>query len=180
MNNVIHKIPAVKDGEVFSVGGVEFIKFPEVDGTVPAVAKNTVFDSRFGDDNDLRCSDVLKKLVSDFLPKIIGEVGAENLCTVKTDLTTLDGLKLYGVMESFVSIPTFDFYRANVEIFDKYRPEHWWWLATADSAPPHSSPKWVSCVAPSGIFSNDFCYIDDIGVRPFLSFKSSIFESSVR
>ena len=179
MSNVIPKIPAVKDGEVFSVSGVEFIKFPEADGTVPAVAKNIIFHSRFGDNNDLRSSDVLKKLVDDFLPKIIEAVGAENLCTIKTDLTTLDGLKPYGVMESLVSLPTFDFYRANVEIFDKHNPGKWWWLATPESSRPHESPKWIACVAPSGHFNRGSYFNDFIGVRPFLSFNSSIFESSV-
>lgn len=178
MSNVISKIPAVKDGEVFSVGGVAFIKFPEVNGTVPAVAKNIIFSSRFGDNNDLRSSDVLKKLMDDFLPKIIEAVGAENLCTIKTDLTTLDGLKPYGTMESLVSLPTFDFYRANVEIFDKYNPRKWWWLATPESAQPHESPNWVTCVAPSGIIYYDFGNNVYSGVRPFLSFNSSIFESS--
>lgn len=180
MSNVIAKIPAVKDGEVFSVGGVEFIKFPEVNGTVPAVAKNIAFNSQFGDNNDLCISDVLKKLEAVFLPKIIEAVGEENLCTIKTDLTTLDGLKPYGTMESLVSLPTFDFYRANVDIFDKYNPQKWWWLATPESAQPHDSPLWVTCVAPSGFIFNVLCYSDYLGVRPFLSFNSSIFESSAQ
>ena len=172
------KIPFVKDGETFSVGGVEFIKFPEVNGTVPAVAKNIVFRSLFGDNNDLRSSDVMKKLAEEFLPKIIDAVGAENLCTIKTDLTCLDGLKHYGTMESLVSLPTLDFYRENVEVFDKHPVRSWWWLATPESANPHSDPNYVLCVAPSGDINYDFYFYDRNGVRPFLSFNSSIFESS--
>lgn len=172
------KVPFVKDGETFSVGGVEFIKFPEVNGAVPAVAKDVVFRSRFGDNNDLRSSDVLKRLESEFLPKIIEAVGADNLCTIKTDLTCLDGLKPYGEMESLVSLPTLAFYRANVEVFDKYPVGRWWWLATPESAKPHESPDWILCVAPSGCVSiRNFSHVY-IGVRPFLSFNSSIFESS--
>lgn len=172
------KIASVKDGETFSVGGVEFIKFPEVNGTTPAVAKDIVFRSRFGDNNDFRCSDVLKKLESEFLPEIIAAVGEENVCSIKTDLTALDGMKPYGVMESKVSLPTLDFYRENVEIFDKYNPDTWWWLATPESAQPHCNPHWVTCVAPSGFVNNGNYNYDDCGVRPFLSFNSSIFESS--
>jgi hypothetical protein len=180
MSALISKIPFVKDGETFSVGGVEFIKFPEVNGTVPAVAKDIIFSSRFGDDNDLRSSDVLKKLEVEFMPKIIEAIGADNLCTIKTDLTTLDGLKPYGVMESLVSLPTFDFYRANAEVFDKHPVSRWWWLSTPESAAPHSDPDWVACVAPSGyIASDDYCN-GSVGVRPFLSFNSSIFESSAQ
>ena len=179
MSAAIAKIPYVKDGETFSVGGVEFIKFPEVNGTVPAVAKDIVFISRFGDNNDLRCSDVLKKLETEFLPNIIESVGADNICTTKTDLTCLDGLKPYGEMESLVSLPTLDFYRANVEVFDRYPVGRWWWLATPESAKPHDTPGWVICVAPSGCVVSLNYFFDYYGVRPFLSFNSSIFESFV-
>lgn len=178
MSTAIPLIFFVKDGETFSIGGVEFIKFPEVNGTVPAVAKNIIFKSQFGDNNDLRCSDVLKKLEAEFLPKIINAVGEENLCMIKTDLTCLDGLKPYGTMESLVSLPTLDFYRANVEIFDKHPVDAWWWLATPESARPHDAPDWVTCVAPSGFVDINFCDVGYLGVRPFLSFNSSIFESS--
>lgn len=177
MSTAITKIPFVRDGETFSIGGVEFIKFPEVNGTVPAVAKGIVFESRFGGDNDFRKSDVLKKLETEFLPKIIESVGADNLCTIKTDLTCLDGLKPYGDMESLVSLPTLDFYRANVEVLDRYPVGKWWWLATPESAHPHDEPICVTCVAPSGYVLSCFS-IGIIGVRPFLSFNSSIFESS--
>ena len=165
-----------RDGETFTVAGIKFIKFPEVNGAVPVMARDCLFRSRFGSNNDLRNSDVLKKMESDVLPKIIAEIGEENVLTFKTDLTTEDGLKPYGIMESKVSLPTLDFYRANVEIFDKYKVRDWFWLATPESAEPHSSADWTLCVAPSGSFSYDY-YDIDIGVRPFFFFNSSIFES---
>ena len=177
MSASISRIPPVKDGETFSVGGVEFIKFPEVNGNVPAVARDIIFSSRFGGRNDLRSSDVLKKLEAEFLPKIIEAIGADNLCTIKTDLTALDGLKSYGVMESLVSLPTFDFYRANVEVFDKYPVRRWWWLATPETAAPHADPGWVVCVSPSGIVNIDDCSRVNDGVRPFCILKSHIFVS---
>lgn len=170
--------PGIKDGDTFKVGDVEFIKFPDMGGVTPVVARNIVFVSRFGDNNDLRESDVLKKLEAEFLPKIIQAVGADTLCTVKTDLTALDGLKPYGEMESLVSLPTLDFYRANVEIFDKHKVGSWWWLATPESAQPHERPDWILCVAPSGYVGRDSCGYYSNGVRPFLCFVSSIFESS--
>ena len=170
--------PAIKDGDTFTIAGMEFIKFPSVDGQTPIVAKDIAFRYRFGDNNDLRESDILKRLESEFLPKIIAAIGAENLCTIKTDLTTLDGLKTYGVMESLASLPTFDFYRANVSIFDQHKPDEWWWLATPESAHPHDNPYWVTCVSPSGYINNYGHYDFVIGVRPFCILKSSIFESS--
>lgn len=169
--------PGVKDGATFQVAGMEFIKFPEVDGKTPVAMRDIAFRSRFGDNNDLRTSDVLKRMEKEILPKIIEAVGEENLCTVQTDLTTLCGLKTYGVMESLISLPTVDFYRANVEIFDKYPVSGWWWLATPDSAKPHDDPYWTLCVSPSGGINIVICNDGIGGVRPFLFFKSSIFES---
>ena len=165
-----------QDGETFTVAGIEFIKFPGKDGKTPVVARNSLFRSEFGRNNDLRSSTVLKKLVADVLPKIVEAVGEENVCAFQTDLTTLDGLKPYGAMESKISLPTMDFYRENAEIFGKYKPEFWWWLATPESAAPNSNAHWVLCVAPSGFIISD-CYDFDCGVRPFLIFNSSIFGS---
>ena len=174
-NNVL--FPNVKDGDTFTIAGMEFIKFPEVNGTTPVVMRDIAFRSRFGDNNDLRNSKILKKMEQDFLPKIIEAIGEENVLTFKTDLTALDGLKPYEALASRISLPTFDFYRANVEIFDKHNPGFWWWLATPESAQPHYNPNWIVCVSPSGLIVNGNCIIDS-GVRPFLIFNSSIFGSS--
>lgn len=170
--------PGVKDGETFKVGDIEFIKFPEANGAVPVMTRDIVFRSRFGDNNNLAESEVMRRLQEEFLSTIIEAVGAENLCTFKTDLTTLDGLKPYGEMESLISLPTFDFYRANVGIFDQYKVAGWWWTATPESAQPHDDPDWILCVAPSGYFYY-FNYSNvNHGVRPILFFVSSIFGSS--
>ena len=169
--------PGIKDGEIFSVAGMEFIKFPEKDGMTPVVMKDIVFTSRFGDNNNLKESKILQRMETEILPKIIAAIGEENVCIFNTDLTTLDGLKPYGELESRISLPTLDFYRANVDIFDEYNPERWWWLATPESAKPHDDPWWTLCVSPSGCISDCGYFSRDYGVRPFLIFKSSIFES---
>ena len=172
------RFPGIQDGETFTLAGFEFIKFPSVNSQTPVVMRDYAFTSRFGDNNDLRSSDVLKKMEEEILPKIVAEVGEENLCTIKTDLTTLDGQRPYGVMESKISLPTIDFYRANGEIFNKYKPSRWCWLATPESAQPNDSPYWILCVSPSGYVYNDICSGGSSGVRPILIFQSSIFESS--
>lgn len=166
----------VKEDGTFTVADIEFIKFPAEGDRVPVMAKECIFRSKFGSNNDLRQSDVLKKMEDDVLPKIIEAVGEDNVLEFKTDLTTLDGLKPYGVMESKISLPTLDFYRANVEIFDKHKVDEWFWMATPESAAQHDSPYWTLCVAPSGRI--DYDRYDGVrGVRPFLYFHSSIFES---
>ena len=168
--------PGVKDGDTFQIAGMEFIKFPSKDGQTPVVMKDIAFRSDFGEDNDLRASVVLERMREEVLPKIIKAVGAENVCAFKTDLTTQDGLKPYEDLESQISLPTMDFYRANVAVFDQYEPDTWWWLATPESALPHDDPYWILCVSPSGYINNDV-YHGDNGVRPFLILNSSIFQS---
>lgn len=171
------RFPGVKDGETFRIAGMEFIKFPATKNGTPVLMRDVAFTSRFGDNNDLRSSDVLKRLQEEFLPKIIEAVGEENVLSFQTDLTTLDGLKPYGVMESKISLPTFDFYREHVKIFDKYPVDDYYWTATPDSAKPHYNPVWVVCVSPAGNFNCGDYGCNYGGVRPFLIFNSSIFES---
>ena len=169
--------PDVKVGETFKIGGIEFIRFADVDGKTPVVMKDIAFNYRFGKNNNFRGSVILKKLQEELLQDIIEAVGEENVCEFETDLTTMDGLKNYGVMKSRISLPTFDFYRANTEIFDKYNPGEWWWLATAYSAKPRVDYDWAAWVAPSGDVNCNFFNDDDGGVRPFCILNSSIFES---
>ena len=173
-NVKIIKLSELENGKTFIVGGVEFIKFCDKDGQTIAMGKDILFNSRFGDNNNLTESTVLEKLQTEFLPKIIEAVGEENICEFETDLTTLDGLKPYEPLKSKISLPTLDFYRANVEIFDKYKVDDWWWLATPESAKPHWDPDFILCVAPSGIFNDDNFSSRYYGVRPFLHFVSSI------
>ena len=167
----------IEVGATFKVGDIEFIKFSDVDGVTTAVTKKTIFNSKYGNNNSFAESEILKRLTNEFYPKIVGVVGEENLCEITTDSTSLDGLCAYGEVKSYVSLPTFDFYRANVELFDKYKLDEWWWLATPYSVKPHYDPDWACCVSPSGVVSSSGYYYGN-GVRPFCRFVSSIFVSS--
>lgn len=167
----------VKDGETFMVDGMEFIKFPSVAGKTPVMMKDIAFISSFGANNNFAESKILQRMQNEILPKIIKAVGEDNVCTFKTDLTTLDGLKPYSDLESKISVYTLDFYRAHADIFQKYKVGRWCWTATPESARPNDNPWYVLCVAPSGFVNFDNYYDDGIGVRPFCIFESSIFGS---
>ena len=166
----------VRDGETFMVAGMEFIKFHDRDGKTAVVAKDVLFYTAFGSNNDLSTSTVLAQMKEEVLPKIVEAVGEENVLSFETDLTSWDGMKDYGTLESKISLPTMDFYRENVEIFDRHKSD-WWWLATPDSTPSHWSDRWVLCVSPSGYLDHDHYGFGFNGVRPFCIFKSSIFGS---
>ena len=165
----------VKDN-VFTVADIDFIKFPEKDGIVPVVAKDLICDMEFGESNNFTESDVLKHLQDKVLPKIEKEIGTENIVEFETDLLSLEGLDTYGKVKSRISLPTFDFYRENVRLFDKYNPGKWWWLATPDSTTEHDEKSWVCCVSPRGLMGISH-FFNCLGVRPFLFFVSSIFDS---
>ena len=163
--------------EIFKIGKYEFIKFEDENGNVIGVLKKCLYNMPFGDNNDFAKSDILKRLNKEFLPEIESIMGAENILEFETDLISLDGSKKHGVMRSNISIPTFDFYRKNRAIFAKYPLDGWWWLATPDSTSEYFNDNWCVCVSPRGSICNNDYFNDCIGVRPFLIFSSSIFES---
>lgn len=178
MENKTVKLSEIETGKTFIIGDIEFIKFFDENGETAVVSKDVLFESEFGKDNDFANSKVFDRLVDEVLTKLEKEIGAENIVEFETDLTTLDGLKPYPEFRSKISLPTFDFYRKYVNIFDNYKVNRWWWLSTPESAKPHYDPIWIVCVSPSGV--NDCnIYILECGVRPFLRFVSSISVSRV-
>lgn len=91
-----------------------------------------------------------------------------------TDLLSLDGSAKHGILRSKVNLPTFDFYRKNRAVFEKYKLGEWWWLATPDSTSEYNNDNWNVCVSPSGHFVRFNDSNLSLGVRPFWNFVSSI------
>ena len=167
------KLSEVKTGRAFKIGEMQFIKFLGNGNMTVVVARDIAFNSVYGENNNFSQSEISERLNKEILPKIEKEIGKENILEFETDLTSLDGLKTYGTMKSRISIPTFDFYRNNIEIFDMHKLDCYWWLATPDTTKEHGSDRWNVCVSPNGNFySDDYNGYD--GVRPFLNLVSSI------
>lgn len=168
----------IKIGETFKIADIEFIKFADENGHTVAVAKDSVFGSRFGANNNFAESVVKNRLESEILPKIAKAIGEENIVEHEVDLLSIDGDDKWGKVKCKISIPTFDFYRHNVKMFDKYKLDKWWLLATPDTTAEHFSDDWVVCVSPRGFIDYDS---DSNGhaVRPFMIFVSSISVISV-
>ena len=165
-------------GEVFKIAGFEFIKFCEENGNTVVVAKDILFNSIFGNNNNFAESKILERLQKEVLSKVETEIGAENVVEHEVDLLSLDGSEKWGKMKTKISIPTFDFYRKNVKIFDKYKIDEYWWLATPETTTDHYSHNyWVSCVSPLGCMGGIISNFSGSGVRPFLTFLSSILVS---
>ena len=164
----------IKDGEIFSIAGIEFIKFSDKDGITTAVAKDSIGNYRFGNNNNFAESHIKKMLEEEFLSKLEKEIGAENIVEHEVDLLSLDGSTKWGKVKCKVSLPTFDFYRHNVKTFDKHKLDNWWWLATPDTTSEHYNDYWVVCVSPHGFIIDINYNYNYFGVRPFLTFVSSI------
>ena len=160
-------------GELFEIADIEFIKFADENGQTVAVAKDSLFYSKFGNNNNFAESIIKSRLEKEILPKIEREIGAENIIEHEVDLISLDGDDKWCKANCKISIPTFDFYRANVKIFDKYKLDDWWWLATPETTSAHYNDNWAVCVSPRGKFSNYICSCN-IGVRPFCILNSNI------
>lgn len=172
------RLSDVEVGETFKIGNYEFIRFPSNGDNVIAGMKTCIFNSEFGTNNNYANSYIASKLEKEVLPEIEGLVGAENVCSASLNLLSLDGLDDYGRYSTKIYLPTFDFYRNNVKIFDKYKQDCWWWLSTSYSTKKHLGDKSVCCVSPTGYVDSpncgDFYYF---GVRPFCIFNPNIFVS---
>ena len=118
------KLSEVKAGKKFSIGTREYIKLSGDDKQTICIAKDCVFDSTYGSNNNFAESKILKRLNEEILPEIEAAVGQENILEFETDLTSLDGLKTYGTMTNKISIPTFDMYRNMIGGGSPHRIQH--------------------------------------------------------
>ena len=163
-------------GDTFELLGLKWKILDIVDGAYKCLAEKLedgmAFDSN---SNNWATSDLREYLNGEFYNKLKAAVGEDNIALMERDLLSLDGQIEYGKCEDNVSLLTFDEYR-------KYRAlipntgDYYWWLLTPDSTPCNGDSTWVRVVSSSGDF-NDYCFNDDGGVRPFVSFSSAIFES---
>ena len=167
------KLADIKVGDTFKVGDYEFIVLEQSGNTTAVILKDLLYDNKqFGKNNNYAKSYV-DDICNDFATKVAKIIGKKNLVEHTVDLTSDDGLKDYGTIKRFISLLTTELYRRYVYVLDKHKIKKWWWLATSYSTPTHEDSSWVKCVAPDGCVSS-YDYYDDLGVRPFCIFDSSI------
>lgn len=154
------------------IAGISWIVIDETEQGKLCIAEDSIQYNEFGPNNDWSKSYIRNKLV-DLAKKIEKEIGVE-LPVMERNLLSLDGEDEYGTCKDKVSLLTFDEYRKYKKVIPKIN--EWWWTVTPDTTPNCRNDYWNTVVSPSGdIF--DFNYFNDIGVRPFCIFPSSIFES---
>lgn len=173
----IRKIPAgLSTGDTFKLaGGLKWTILDITDKGYMCLADRLENSMKFdSESNNWIGSQLREYLNTEFIQRIINEIGEENIIAFNRNLLSLDGQDEYGNCEDKVSLLTVDDYR-------KYRSfipnaDDWWWLATPWSTKRNGCEYSVTVVTPSGYFDRSDCG-SNRGVRPFCIFSSSIFES---
>ena len=167
------KLSEFKPGEIVRIGRYEFIVLEQSGDTTAVIMKDLLKERvTFGKNNNYDGSNV-DDICNKFAKTMIKAVGDDNVIEFTVDLTSDDGLKDYGKIKRKAALLTCELYRRYVYILDKFKPDKWWWLATAYSTPSHDNTRWAKCVSPDGYF-DCFDYNYYYGVRPVLTFVSDI------
>lgn len=157
-----NKIPVadIEQGATFKWGKKAYIKLDTFADGCLCLAKNVWFNSEFDDKtNDWSKS----QLRGDIARKAASRVPDVNkLMLFDRDLTTDDGLTVYGRCSDSVSMLTCDEYRK----YRKYIPEtnKWYWTITATT----TCDCHVRTVDSDGSLSYDYVYFNQGWVRPLI------------
>lgn len=172
-----------KIGEVVTDNiGVKWIVLRhDENGTTKLWRKELLPETRRFDkkSNNFNGSEIQDYLNIDYIEEVEEGFGIENLCTQGVDLTSLDGLTIYGVCKCKVRLGGIDDYRnARKQGLFREKNNNPFWLDTPYSTNLEGyNASDVQFVRYDG---SVFCYGCDWGgysVRPFISLKSNIFVS---
>ena len=168
----------IEIGKTVKVAGEEFIVLDKFEKGILCLSKDLVYKNTMFDNNsnNYANSSIRKKLNAEYLKKLAGVIGEENILETEIDLTSDDGLDDYGKITDKIGLLTADMYRKYNRIIEKHPVNDWWWLSTSWSTLHRGVHFSVRCVSGNGTLGNSNC--DCVyGVRPFCIFSTSIFES---
>lgn len=168
------KLASVPVGETFKIGGEEWIVLEQSGDTTAVLKKDLLPDRRKFDSNtnNFAKSEIYSFLNDEYYVRLAALIGTNNICEHTVDLTADDGLRDYKKCKTYVSLLTCELYRKYTDIMLKYNTKKWWWLATAYSTPIRGYTGCVRAVLSDGTLSDNVCYSDGGGVRPFCILKS--------
>lgn len=157
---------------IVNVCGVPCTRIKEEHGNTYYHTCKPLFSSQFGSDNNYKTSDVREELLNcEFTKELVNKYG-DKLVPISLDLTSLNGLKDYGVLsDDIIGIPNIDLYRECRE--NVFQGDEWWWLSTPDSTSSGYSASFVQYVDGYGGVGC-VCCCRVYGVRPFFILPSSI------
>lgn len=172
-NNV--KLSSLKPKDKFKIGEEEFIVLEQTESGTRVISKQFAYSNmRFGDCADWKQSPIRTLLNDEYYNKISKLVGTNNIISMERDLTSLDGLDDYGTCTDKITLLSVNEYAKYHKILDlKSNYPDWWCTITPVSTPSNDSTRGVCFVNSDGFLDwGDCAYY--FGVRPFLTFDSSI------
>lgn len=171
------KIPAgLSTGDTFKLAGLKWTILDITDKGYMCLADRLENSMKFdSESNNWIGSQLREYLNTEFIQRIINEIGEENIISFNRNLYSLDGQSEYGNCEDKVSLLTVDDYR-KYRRFIPNTDNYWWWTCTPWSTKRNGYKSSVTVVSPSGNIDYSSC-LNIGGVRPFCIFSSSIFES---
>ena len=155
---------------IFEICGQPCTKLKEENGNTYYHMCKPLFSTEFGDDNNYATSTLRKQLVESDFAKALVETYGDALVPVTMDLTSLDGLKDYGIVTDIIGVPDIDLYRECRE--NIFVGDDWWWLPTPDSTPSGNGSSVVQCVGVDGNVHWSCAGEDEWSARPFFILKS--------
>ena len=156
------KIKDIKQGEVFTFGGYEWIKLE--DGFV--ITKDIVTEKEFDSDcNNSYTTSMVKCYLTVTFMDYLCEDGADisSFDFFPLDLTADDGTKEYAPYKVMIGLLTADQYRKNRHLLEPISDS--WWLATPKSYNPKNNDT-VMYVDEDGFLRDELVWIQGHGVRP--------------
>lgn len=131
----------------------------------------SLFDNRFGNNNNYVESDVREKLVKGDLAKELEAFYGDKLLPITLDLTALNGSKEYGVISGDkLAVPTLDIlrkFKENIPLMG-----NWYWTSTPNGTKQTGDASYVQVVDGNGGVGYRDCIWGSRGVRPFYITKS--------
>lgn len=172
------ELGALSPGEVFEIGGHDFIVLEQQEGQTIVISKEIMVENVVFDDNtrDYNKSSLKKLVENDIQPAIESAVGTENVVEHEVALTSVDMQNEFKLCKCKVRPITFDEARKyNNLLVDENLPD-WYWTCTPWSTEARGWKYSVAVVSPSGSVYDDCCS-SHLGVRPVCILKSNIFVS---
>lgn len=131
----------------------------------------SLFDNRFGNNNNYVESDVREKLVKGDLAKELEAFYGDKLLPITLDLTALNGSKEYGVISGDkLAVPTLDIlrkFKENIPLMG-----NWYWTSTPNGTKQTGDASYVQVVCDVGCVGCRDCDWRSRSVRPFYITKS--------
>lgn len=170
------RFTGLKVGDTFELAGLNWKILDITDEGYMCLADRLTDKMMFDEtSNDWVQSRLREYLNTEFVEKIVDEIGEENIISFKRDLLSLDGQTEYGECEDKVSLLTVDEYRKYRKLIPN-TDVYWWWLVTPWSTACNDWGATVTAVSSSGTINDNICN-DSNCVHPVCIFSSSIFES---